>query len=116
MAKRSDGLWVRLLDVIAAAVATALVVALFSGGARAQAPAVPATKPVVAATNAADDARALGVFNTLLQQGTNALAAGEYSAALEALQDARQIFDRKLRGKNSVGIGSPEHVALLHGL
>jgi hypothetical protein len=104
----------RVVDVMGLISATTLVVAVI-GAARAQ-PPVAAAKPPTTTAPADDDARALGVFNTLLQQGTNALAAGEYSAALESLQDAKQIFERKLRGKGPVGVGSPEHIALTHGL
>jgi hypothetical protein len=71
------------------------------------------TRP--AATQPDDPARTREVFTALLQQGTNALAAGEYSAAMATLLDARQIFDRKMRGKTSA-VGSPEQIALMHGL
>jgi hypothetical protein len=62
-----------------------------------------------------DPARTREVYNKLLQQGTNALAAAEYSAALDTLLDAKEIFEKKMRGK-VLAVGSSEHVALLHGL
>jgi tetratricopeptide (TPR) repeat protein len=62
-----------------------------------------------------DPSRTREVFDKLLQQGTNALAATEYSAALDTLLDAKDIFEKKMRAKSSQ-VGSPEHVALLHGL
>jgi hypothetical protein len=62
-----------------------------------------------------DPTRTRQVFDQLLQQGTNALAAEEYSAALDTLLDAKEIFEKKMRAKSSQ-VGSPEHVALLHGL
>jgi tetratricopeptide (TPR) repeat protein len=74
------------------------------------------TKPAATTQPTTDEStRAKEVFITLVQQGTNALAAGEYPAALESLLDAKQIFDRKMRAKTST-VGSPEHVAMLHGL
>lgn len=74
------------------------------------------TKPPATTQPTTDESsRAKEVFITLVQQGTNALAAGEYPAALESLLDAKQIFDRKMRSKTSA-VGSPEHVAMLHGL
>ena len=74
------------------------------------------TKPAATTQPTTDEsARAKEVFTTLVQQGSNALAAGEYPAALESLLDAKQIFDRKMRAKTST-VGSPEHVAMLHGL
>jgi hypothetical protein len=62
-----------------------------------------------------DPTRTRAVFDKLLQQGTNALAAGEYSAALDTLLDAKEILEKRMRAKTSA-VGSPEHVALLHGL
>jgi tetratricopeptide (TPR) repeat protein len=103
-------------------VALALLDAVGAVGAGAQGPGTkPAAGPApVSAANrplTADEAlKGREVFDQLLQQGTNALAAGEYPAALEALQDAKQIFDQKLRGRGVVAVGGPEHVALLHGL
>src|SRR5437867_4109583 len=74
--------------------------------------APPTSRP----TTAPDETtRTRDVFGTLLQQGTNALAAREYPAALEALLDAKQIFEKRMRGKTAA-VGSPEHVALMHGL
>jgi hypothetical protein len=72
-----------------------------------------ASKPPAAAAETPE--RTLAVFHELLQQGTNALAAEEYSAALDRLLDAREIFDKKMRGKIS-SVGSAEHIALMHGL
>src|SRR5712691_6480400 len=72
------------------------------------------SKPAATTQPTTDEsARAKEVFTTFVQQGTNALAAGEYPAALESLLDAKQIFERKMRAKNS-SVGSPEHVAMLH--
>lgn len=80
--------------------------------------------PVVAAPptpgGADETGRAREVFSGLVQQGTNALIAGEYNAALGALLDAKQVFERKVRGKGaSAGGGggtAGDEVAMLHGL
>src|SRR5258706_1632579 len=73
------------------------------------------TKAPAGTVGIEDPTRTRAVFDKLLQQGTNALAAAEYSAALDTLLDAKEIFEKKMRAKPSV-VGSPEHVALLHGL
>jgi hypothetical protein len=76
-------------------------------------PAAPVAPP--APVGGDESGRAREVFGGLVQQGTNALMAGEYGAALGALLDAKQVFERKLRGKRAQ-VGGPEHVAMLHGL
>ncbi|MDB5319784.1 MAG: hypothetical protein JWN40_1415 [Phycisphaerales bacterium] len=79
-------------------------------------PVATAAEVKGAGTLAIDDpTRTREVFDKLLQQGTNALAAAEYSAALDTLLDAKDIFEKKMRAKTSA-VGSPEHVALMHGL
>jgi len=95
---------VAVLSTLLAALGTACVLAA------AGTPAV--TRP---ATTQEDPTRTREVFTNLLQQGTNALAAGEYAAALDTFLDARDIFDKKMRGKIS-NVGSSEQIALLHGL
>jgi hypothetical protein len=79
----------------------------------------PTTVPVaVAATLPAgsqdETTRLKQVFDSLLQQGTNALAAGEAAAALEAFFDAKLVLDRRVKAKTAT-YNSPEHIALLHG-
>ena len=79
-------------------------------------PAPPPPPPAAPAGGGPDDsARGREVFLGLVQQGTNALLAGEYRAALATLLDAKQVFERKVRGKGTA-VGGPEHVAMLHGL
>jgi hypothetical protein len=75
-----------------------------------QAPPTSQTPPA-----ADESARARELFTGLVQQGSNALMAGEHAAALGALLDAKQLFDRKLRGKGPA-IAQADQVALLHGL
>jgi hypothetical protein len=83
-----------------------VAVALAAG----QAPPPPAAPP------AGDEgAKAKEIFTGLVQQGTNALMAGEHGAALGALLDAKQLFERKLRGKGPT-VATADQVAMLHGL
>ena len=72
-----------------------------------------AAGPAATPGGADEAARAREVFSGLVQQGTNALIAGEYNAALGALLDAKQVFERKVRGK---GPQTGDEVAMLHGL
>lgn len=80
-----------------------MVVSLAAG----QAP--PATPP------GDEAAKAKEVFTGLVQQGTNALMAGENGAALGVLLDAKQVYERKLRPKGQQ-VALAEQVAMLHGL
>src|SRR4051794_37542820 len=89
-----------------------LVVAALAAGPTTP-PIPPAAPP--AAGGADESAKARDVFAGLVQQGTNALLAGDYTAALGALLDAKQVFERKVRGKGPQTAG-PEQVAMLHGL
>src|SRR5688572_20693154 len=77
---------------------------------------IPLASTATAPSSPQDEAARLKqLFDALLQQGTNALAAGEADAALESLFDARLVLDRCVKAK-ILNYNSPEHIALLHGL
>jgi hypothetical protein len=77
---------------------------------------IPLASTATAPSGPQDEAARLKqLFDALLQQGANALAAGEAEAALESLFDAKLVLDRRVKAK-AASYNSPEHVALLHGL
>jgi hypothetical protein len=75
-------------------------------------PALPAATQFSAPAD--EGSRLKQLFDVLLQQGTNALAAGDAPAALDSFGDAKLVLDRRVKAKSG-SYNSPEHVALLHG-
>ena len=64
---------------------------------------------------AEDPDKVRAAVNRLLQQGANALAAGDFAAGMDAFLDAQQLVDKAVKSR-ILAFGGPEHVALLHGL
>lgn len=72
-------------------------------GAQAWAQASPAMKPPASPTSA-PTARSKASLEPLLQQGTDALAGGQYQAAREAFQDAIAIDPRNVRATHGLAM------------